>query len=340
MMRINKIISEKRKALGLTQEQVANYLGVTAPAVNKWEKGTTYPDITLLPALARLLKTDLNTLLSFKDDLTPQEIAVFLNELNEIAEKDGFEKVWEAAMGKIREYPVCHELILYIACFLDGRLIFFQTDEQTEALYEKYRALIEPLYERVLASDNPAVKNQAQSVLISRYMERKEYEKAESLLKELPEKNPVDKKQMQARLYMEYGKWAEAARLEEEQLLLAAGTLNSALYTLLDIALKEKREKDAEYIADVSKKLAELLDLGEYNACVAPFRLYTQRKDKEATLALLPKMLDSLDHLCEMNNSPLYCHIKTKESDSDFGEKLKQRIIASLYKDEEMAFLR
>lgn len=196
MMRINKIISEKRKALGLTQEQVANYLGVTAPAVNKWEKGTTYPDITLLPALARLLKTDLNTLLSFKDDLTPQEIAVFLNELNEIAEKDGFEKVWEAAMGKIREYPVCHELILYIACFLDGRLIFFQTDEQTEALYEKYRALIEPLYERVLASDNPAVKNQAQSVLISRYMERKEYEKAESLLKELPEKNPVDKKQM------------------------------------------------------------------------------------------------------------------------------------------------
>ena len=46
----------KRKELSLTQEQIAELLGVSTPAVNKWEKGSTYPDITLLPALARLLK--------------------------------------------------------------------------------------------------------------------------------------------------------------------------------------------------------------------------------------------------------------------------------------------
>lgn len=38
-MRINEIIKERRLAKGFTQEQIANYLGVTAPAVNKWEKG-------------------------------------------------------------------------------------------------------------------------------------------------------------------------------------------------------------------------------------------------------------------------------------------------------------
>ena len=38
-MKINEIIKERRTALNLTQEQVASYLGVTAPAVNKWEKG-------------------------------------------------------------------------------------------------------------------------------------------------------------------------------------------------------------------------------------------------------------------------------------------------------------
>lgn len=65
-MRINEIIKERRLAKGFTQEQIANYLGVTAPAVNKWEKGTSCPDIVLLPALARLLDTDLNTLLSFR----------------------------------------------------------------------------------------------------------------------------------------------------------------------------------------------------------------------------------------------------------------------------------
>ena len=61
-MKINEIIKKKRITLGMTQEQVADYLGVSTPAVNKWEKGGCYPDITLLPALARLLKVDLNKL--------------------------------------------------------------------------------------------------------------------------------------------------------------------------------------------------------------------------------------------------------------------------------------
>lgn len=40
-MRINEIIREKRRALGLTQEQAAERLGVTASAVNKWERGAS-----------------------------------------------------------------------------------------------------------------------------------------------------------------------------------------------------------------------------------------------------------------------------------------------------------
>lgn len=82
-MAMNAVIREKRKELGLTQEKVAEYLGVSAPAVNKWEKGITCPDVSLLPALARLLKTDLNTLLCFKEELTEQEIAGFCMEVAE-----------------------------------------------------------------------------------------------------------------------------------------------------------------------------------------------------------------------------------------------------------------
>ena len=40
-MKINQIVREKRKALSLTQEQVADFLGVSAAAVNKWEKGVS-----------------------------------------------------------------------------------------------------------------------------------------------------------------------------------------------------------------------------------------------------------------------------------------------------------
>lgn len=90
-MKINQIIREKRKELLLTQEQIAKFLGVSTSAVNKWEKGSTYPDVTLLPALARLLKTDLNTLLSFNEDLTDSEIENFVDEVDKIVNEQGYE---------------------------------------------------------------------------------------------------------------------------------------------------------------------------------------------------------------------------------------------------------
>ena len=48
-MNLNEIIRQRRQAMGLTQEGLAERLGVSAPAVNKWERGLNYPDITLLP---------------------------------------------------------------------------------------------------------------------------------------------------------------------------------------------------------------------------------------------------------------------------------------------------
>ena len=51
-MKIGEQIREYRKNAGLTQEQVANYLGVTAPAVNKWERAVparTFPYCRRLP---------------------------------------------------------------------------------------------------------------------------------------------------------------------------------------------------------------------------------------------------------------------------------------------------
>ena len=109
-MQISEQIKNYRKNAGLTQEQVANYLGVSTPAVNKWEKGNTYPDISLLPALGRLLKIDMNELFSFREELTEKEIGQFVNELTEIS-LESFTKALEMAISKIQEYPHCDLLI-------------------------------------------------------------------------------------------------------------------------------------------------------------------------------------------------------------------------------------
>lgn len=78
-MKIYETIRKYRKEQNLTQEQVANQLGVSAPAVNKWENGISYPDIELLAPLARLLKIDIDTLLSFHEELSEKEIGQFIN---------------------------------------------------------------------------------------------------------------------------------------------------------------------------------------------------------------------------------------------------------------------
>ena len=52
-----------RKELSMTQEQLAQQLGITAQAVIKWETGQSYPDITLLPKLAEVFHVRVDELL-------------------------------------------------------------------------------------------------------------------------------------------------------------------------------------------------------------------------------------------------------------------------------------
>ena len=51
-MDIGVVIKKYRKEAGMTQEEMANRLGVTTPAVNKWENGNSRPDIELLAPIA------------------------------------------------------------------------------------------------------------------------------------------------------------------------------------------------------------------------------------------------------------------------------------------------
>ena len=145
-MKINQIIREKRKELSLTQEQIAELLGVSTPAVNKWEKGISYPDISLLPALARLLDTDLNTLLSFQDDLTDKEVAIFLNQVSETIDKEGFAAGYDLDIAKLKEYPTCDQLVCGVAMLLDGALML---KESKEDRLEEYRTEIMSLYKQI-----------------------------------------------------------------------------------------------------------------------------------------------------------------------------------------------
>lgn len=332
-MKIHEIIKERRILKKITQEQLANYLGVTAPAVNKWEKGISYPDITILPSLARLLDTDLNTLLSFKEDLTDQEIVGYINEISSILEND-FEKGYAFSMEKIKEFPTCYDLLVNIAIILDGSMTLHAIDNK------EYQQVIIDLYNRALYSDKIVTKTQAQSMLISKYMKQQEYQKAEVLLNQLPDATFVDKKHLQAKLYLEYNQLDKAARLEEERVLTSINTVQESLLFLLEIALKDNRIEDASYIAEVSKQCANVFDMWEYSSYVAPFTLYTKTKNKIGCIKILPKMLISITKKWKINDSPLYRHIKTNLTDEDMGVMFKKNLLEAIETDEETIFLK
>jgi transcriptional regulator with XRE-family HTH domain len=61
---LGKKISDYRKALGLTQDQLAEKMNVSPQAVSKWENDISCPDISLLPKLAALFGITVDELLS------------------------------------------------------------------------------------------------------------------------------------------------------------------------------------------------------------------------------------------------------------------------------------
>ena len=63
MMYLSANLKKYRIMKGLTQEDVAEYLGITAQSVSKWERGESCPDITFLPALANIFETSVDLLL-------------------------------------------------------------------------------------------------------------------------------------------------------------------------------------------------------------------------------------------------------------------------------------
>ena len=68
-MRIGEVIAGKRKALGMTQKDLADKLSVSFQAVSKWENDSSHPDVELLPALAEILETTVDALVGYRSPI-------------------------------------------------------------------------------------------------------------------------------------------------------------------------------------------------------------------------------------------------------------------------------
>lgn len=112
---LGKRIMQQRKKLGLTQDQLAERLGVTAQAVSKWENDQSCPDITTLPKLAEIFGVTTDELLG--REAPRRESPVHQAEVVEEPEMDGLHiqhGKWEFKWDSGRRSAVCFALMVLL----------------------------------------------------------------------------------------------------------------------------------------------------------------------------------------------------------------------------------
>ena len=336
-MQIHEIIRTRRTALGLTQEQLAGKLGVSAPAVNKWERGNSYPDITLLPVLARTLRVDLNTLLSFQEDLTETEIAEFLNRLYEVSRTEGCGAAFSLAEEKLRQFPNSDALAYSAAGLLEGLLTLFPgTDETARPGREDFVA---GLYEQAAQSADPKIREWATYTVASRCIARGDLDRAEALLDQISNTHR-DKRELLSALRRKQGRTEEAWTLLERELFDRAHGIQTTLLSLIEMAQAEGDRQRAQGFCDAARRAGEALDLSDYAVLSAPLQLAAAEQDGPAALDLLDRLLHSLTVPWDLSASPLYRHLATKEAAGEAQSVLLEPLLDQVEADPDCAFLR
>ena len=82
--KIGKLIAVKRKEKGLTQEQLAEKLGVTNKAVSKWETGKGMPDLAIIQELSKILGITVSTLLNGEESKEDELIIKLLKIIEDL----------------------------------------------------------------------------------------------------------------------------------------------------------------------------------------------------------------------------------------------------------------
>ena len=98
-LNIGSQIRMNRRRMDLTQEQLAERFGTSPQAISRWENGTTYPDIEMLPLIASFFGISLDALLG----CTEEEKEKFCAGLREAFMDAADSKDIEKTVGMLRE---------------------------------------------------------------------------------------------------------------------------------------------------------------------------------------------------------------------------------------------
>ncbi len=162
----SEIIRRLRKERGITQEALADYLGVSFQAVSKWERGESYPDIETLPEIASYFSVSVDDLLGVNLAEKEKEILGFIEQYDNLTD----EKLkHEIIINAIEKYP--NDFRLKVRQMED--LAFRNSGKDYEECLNKVRAIYSNIQNNCV---NDSIRISAKRILASYYRILSDYE--------------------------------------------------------------------------------------------------------------------------------------------------------------------
>ena len=91
-LKIGKTIKELRTERGITMAELADALSVTPQSVSRWESGSSYPDIEMLPRIADYFSVSLDKLMLDSDEITIKRLLAELAKVRSSPDGDAFRR--------------------------------------------------------------------------------------------------------------------------------------------------------------------------------------------------------------------------------------------------------
>ncbi len=335
-MEIAKIIQESRRKKGYTQERLAELVGVSAPAVSKWETGASLPDITLLAPVARALGITVDQLLDFRASPDAQEVNALEQACAETFGKEGY------AAGKARceallcEYPNCAYLRFRIAGLYQRFLVELPgaSDERIREELARIRELMRQVYD----SGDSGLHAAAAVSLASHALMEDDLERAEALLSELP-RTEIDPDELYPLLYWKLGEPERAAKLLEERAYRTGGEAVRALNLLSTIASQAEEHGRALAYSRASAALVQTLDLRDVTGCTQLLALLNRSGEAEEAVEAAAGYLRRLAALGEERPHPLFERLELRQQPESL-RAVQRLLLAGFEADESYAALR
>lgn len=120
--KIGSFIAVLRKEKNITQEKLAEILGVNVKSVSRWENGKTMPDLSLLPILAKELNVDISELLNGRK-MTREELLELKGKIEKLIEYNCDKQIENSK--KLNKYLKMGALCIILA-LLDNQFSYFK----------------------------------------------------------------------------------------------------------------------------------------------------------------------------------------------------------------------